>query len=212
MAYQCNSTTCKKRHTCIYGYKNNRKLKYVSIDIETTGLSPENHNILEFAAVLETGAPMAELPVFRRILLWKEVTGSPFALEMNKGLLKQIANYYGKTDYDPKLFCYPDNLGRQFKQWLVEQDIDCYHVTAAGKNFEGFDRRFLDNLKGFNSSICFRHRVLDPVTLYTTINDDVPLGMEECMKRAGVDFNKYMIHSAVDDAKIVIELLRAKGL
>jgi len=69
------------------------KLPYVSIDIETTGLDSDACQTLEIGAVIDDWIrPLDQLPVFRRVLAWEEVTGSPYAMSLNAGLLKLIGN------------------------------------------------------------------------------------------------------------------------
>lgn len=69
------------------------KMPYVSIDIETTGLDPDTCQILEFGAIIDDWkTPINKLPVFRRVLLYEKVSGSPFAMALNASLLKFIAN------------------------------------------------------------------------------------------------------------------------
>lgn len=69
------------------------KLPYVSIDIETTGLDPATCQTLEIGAVLDDWkTPINQLPRFRRVLAYEHVTGSPYAMAMNTGLLKMIGN------------------------------------------------------------------------------------------------------------------------
>jgi hypothetical protein len=69
------------------------KLPYVSIDIETTGLNPETCQTLEVGAVMDDWkSPIDQLPVFRRVFSYDEVSGSPFAMALNANLLKTIAN------------------------------------------------------------------------------------------------------------------------
>ena len=69
------------------------KLPYVSIDIETTGLDPATCQTLEIGAVIDDWArPLDQLPVFRRVLAWEQVAGSPYAMAFNADLLKFIGN------------------------------------------------------------------------------------------------------------------------
>ena len=69
------------------------KLPYVSIDIETTGLEPATCQTLEIGAVIDDWTrPIDELPVFRRVLAWEQVSGSPYAMALNANLLKRIGN------------------------------------------------------------------------------------------------------------------------
>ena len=58
-------------------------MKYVSIDIETTGLDPETCQILQVGAVIEDTQnllPLEELPKFNCIVEHPAYTGSPYAL------------------------------------------------------------------------------------------------------------------------------------
>jgi len=55
----------------------------------------------------------------------------------------------------------------------------------------------------------FRHRVLDPASLYFDPKIDAALpDMKTCMERAGIEGE--VAHTAVHDAKVVIDLLRRK--
>ena len=70
-------------------------MKYVSIDIETTGLNPKEDQILEFGAIIEdTNKQLSflDIPKFRAIFLYERLSGSPFALYMNKNIVKEITN------------------------------------------------------------------------------------------------------------------------
>lgn len=83
-------------------------MKYVSIDIETTGLDPKQDQILEFGAIVEDTneqLPFESIPKFRAIFLYERLSGSPFALYMNKEIIKEIADakkpyleYYESTN------------------------------------------------------------------------------------------------------------------
>ena len=69
------------------------KLPYVSIDIETTGLDPATCQTLEIGAVIDDWTlPLDQLPMFRRVLAWEQVAGSPYAMALNADLLKFIGN------------------------------------------------------------------------------------------------------------------------
>jgi oligoribonuclease len=69
-------------------------MKYVSIDLETTGLETENHQILSIGAVIEdtldTRINVEDLPTFHGVIVHNELTGSPFALNMNRDLIEKI--------------------------------------------------------------------------------------------------------------------------
>ena len=69
-------------------------MKFLSIDIETSALEPENGDVLSFAAVLEDTenlVPVDELPSFYFVFKHDKIKGEPFALNMNKTLIEQIS-------------------------------------------------------------------------------------------------------------------------
>jgi oligoribonuclease len=71
-------------------------MKYVSIDIETTGLDPEKCEILSIGAVIEdtnNPLPLDQLPSFHVAIKRENITGSMFAINMNKDLIETIVNY-----------------------------------------------------------------------------------------------------------------------
>jgi oligoribonuclease (3'-5' exoribonuclease) len=69
-------------------------MKYVSIDIETTGLNPKTDQILSIGLVVEDTLsilPLDDLPKLE-VRIWREkITGDLFAINMNKDLLKLYA-------------------------------------------------------------------------------------------------------------------------
>lgn len=191
-------------------------MKFVSIDIETTGLDPERHQILEFGAVIaDTVAdePEGGWPTFRRVLSWGTIEGQPKALAMNAKLLEEIAE-----DGDD-VISYAE-LETEFGWWLNKNGgyaASSYgainaqltkinsRLVVAGKNFDSFDRRFIERV--FDDGIVeFSRRSLDPAILFLKHDDEVPPGLSECMKRAGMEGT--VPHTAVEDALIVVNLIR----
>ena len=70
-------------------------MKYVSIDIETTGLDPETCQVLQIGAVIEDTEqvlPIDQLPKFNCIVENQSYTGSPYALWLNSNLLKKLGD------------------------------------------------------------------------------------------------------------------------
>ena len=72
-------------------------MKYVSIDIETTGINREKCQVLSIGAVIEdtnNPRPIEELPKFHAAIVGREgLYGEPFALNMNKSLIENIVRY-----------------------------------------------------------------------------------------------------------------------
>lgn len=180
-------------------------MKVVSIDIETTGMDYNNCQVLEFGAIiddLEVVIPSRELPTFRRVIRPPDgiVIGEPYALWMNAGLLKEIC--------DSKDVINRSALGYEFEDWLESNGIDSKRVIPAGKNFASFDMQFLNRMSGFNDFVRFKHRVLDPSILFMEVNDGEPPSIKLCAERAGLDIATYGTHTALEDARLVIDLLR----
>jgi oligoribonuclease len=69
-------------------------MKYISIDIETTGLDSELNDILSIGAIIEDSSnplPYKDCPKFHAAIVREQITGSPFAINMNKSLIESIA-------------------------------------------------------------------------------------------------------------------------
>ena len=194
-------------------------MKYVSIDIETTGLEPGFHQVIEFGAAIEDTEnliPICKLPTFRALIKHNEYTISPFCLRLHKDLLDELTGFQknnpgGWEDYYKEIntyVCMDSALPYLFTGWLKKNGIDpTQKVVVAGKNFNKFD---LPHIKPIlKSSVKFHRRVMDPTTLFTLPTDQEPPNLGECARRAGLEFTGNGYHSAVGDAIMVIELLRA---
>ncbi|MHB8108285.1 MAG: hypothetical protein ACYDH4_12815, partial [Candidatus Cryosericum sp.] len=112
------------------------KMPYLSIDIETTGLDPERHQILEIGAVWDDWTtPVERLPVYHQLVVHPEYHGSAYALGLNAELLKKLANA-SQDCLKPGCVAYG------FSNWLKNHGWDgTTSLTPAGKNFASFDRQ-----------------------------------------------------------------------
>lgn len=75
---------------------NIKKMKYCSVDIETTGLDRDKHQVLSIGAIIEDTElklPYDQIPKFYGIILRHEISGSPRALTMNKEIIEMIGAY-----------------------------------------------------------------------------------------------------------------------
>lgn len=177
---------------------------YVSIDIETTGLDPERCQILEIGVVLDNGGPLDKCPVFHRYLDYGYFKGEAFALQLNAEIFRKLA---GCTDEKDLPIVKPGNVVYQLRDWLATYWIDPKRIPVAGKNFASFDRQFLERLEGFKENLRFNHRTLDPAMLFFDFeNHDWLPDTKKCMQIAGIPGE--VAHTAVDDAKMVIQLIR----
>ena len=71
-------------------------MRYVSIDIETSGLDPEKNKVLSIGAIIEdteNPLPFLECPRFNVIILQNEIVGSPRAISMNQSIISAMGNY-----------------------------------------------------------------------------------------------------------------------
>ncbi len=158
----------------------------VSIDIETTGLDPKKHKVLEIAAVwFEAGVEQ----VVQCYVKQTEVFGNLYALNMNKKAIEQIVKGEGIEESEVADF---------FDSRLPD------FYTIAGCNFANFDLRSLRKL-GWEPN-CY-HRIIDVGNLYwRAIDGDQLPSMQTCLRRAGIPGN--VKHTAIGDARDVLKLIR----
>lgn len=82
-------------------------------------------------------------------------------------------------------------------------------INVAGKNFGTFDKLFLEKLPRWQQLIRIKQRIIDPSILYVDWNKDKELpGLQTCLSKAQIDHT--VSHEALDDAIMVIKLLRKK--
>lgn len=197
-------------------------MKYVSIDIETTGLDLETCQVLSIGAVIEDTnniVPLNELPTFHGAIVSQHIAGQPYALNMNKELIEDIV-YYQTGDEHERFdlerlkgikFYEKEKIVKALKDFLVEngfeEDGEKIYITVAGKNFATFDLKFLERLPRWKQYIKVRQRILDPSILYINWTEDESLpSLGTCKSRANLP--EEVAHDAVEDAKDVILLLR----
>lgn len=116
-------------------------MKYISIDVETTGLEKDRYQILSIGAILEDTEKklgFEEIPKFHAAILHNEITGSPFAINMNKDLIEAIVQYQTAETQDEKndlvqmtgmQFYKEDQVVEGFYRWLCDNDLVDYKFT-----------------------------------------------------------------------------------
>ncbi len=173
-------------------------MEYISIDIETTGLNPEACQVIEIGAISSKG------PTFHCYVKHDIFQGEPYALSMHSEIFRRIAVKAPGYDY-----LKPREVSCAFYKWLKINNIE-QPFTAAGKNFAGFDLRFLRRLPNWEKFIKIRYRVIDPGTLYwwPLIDGAFLPNTELCLTRAGL--NPTVAHTALEDAQAVIDLIEYK--
>lgn len=221
-------------------------MKYISIDIESTGLDPEFNQILSIGAVIEdtlNPLPFEELPKFHAVIKRESVYGSIFALNLNKDLIQAMTDYseartqelkdeveesFGAKFYNEDevvealyQFCYRNGLVDLDPNFInntrktvdgisypiLTSNMPKTYLNCAGKNFAGFDKKFLEKLPRWKQVFSIRSRVLDPGILFVDwINDESIPSLDQCKQRAGIE--GVVTHNAVEDAMDVVMLLR----
>lgn len=192
-------------------------MKLFSIDIETSGLDPENNQILEFGCVyVDTDSPDLRRRFVRRIY-HEEIVGGAFALNMNSRLIAALVE--DNKVYDPE----------EIEQWQPRPNIDeeiaaidehelfwqfeafvrgCVpegKINVVGKNFSGFDLPFLMTSDPRWETL-LRRRVIDPAILYVNPDDEKLPNLTQCMERAdGTEPTAH--HSALADAEDTLNLV-----
>jgi DNA polymerase III alpha subunit (gram-positive type) len=116
---------------------------YCSIDIETTGLDPENNKILSIGVIIEDTTkklPYDELPKFNAIILQRQIVGSPRAITMNAELINIMSDYLEGNDEVKKLldeksgykFYESDSVVKELFDFLYENNVDKKYPNIIG--------------------------------------------------------------------------------
>ena len=122
-------------------------MKYVSIDIETSGLDPENNQVLSIGAIIEdttTKLPLEDCPKFHAIVLQRQITGSPRAITMNAKIIDLMSEYL-EADKE--------------KKEELEQIIDFYETDEIAKAF--FDFLWSNGLGGYTLPLDKEVRIIN---------------------------------------------------
>lgn len=125
-------------------------MKYVAIDIETTGLDPERHDILEVAAIIDdTNDPepflvspdMSNRPNFRAVIIDPdgEYVTTPFCAELHAGLWVEIEQMsdilLGEWDQDVKNIGQGKGSGEPQDATAILQTEGCMYVPHLNTHY-----------------------------------------------------------------------------
>ena len=192
-------------------------MKYVSIDIETTGLDPTKCQVLEIGAIIDDfETPVEALPRFRALIKHKEIHGEPYAMFMHakSGLLESIARIPAlrvaglcNLGLTPETCMFnPTDVVPAFLQFLQHNGIN-EALEPAGKNFFGFDKPFLElNVPNWKSDVKIRHRAIDAGNLFWKPGKEYLPDSKTVKERTGSD--RPVAHTALDDALDVVIAVR----
>jgi len=187
--------------------------RFVSIDIETTGLDENTCDIIEIGAVIDDWLePLEDPPTFHCYLKRGSYKGEPYALSMHPIIFRRIAEEEEGYDYH-----YPNQVAKIFGSWMREngaysmgEDGRYGRANVAGKCFANFDHPFLKKLPDWVEQTRYVRRVLDPGMLYwNPLEDDCLPSLDQCMARAGIE--GIVPHTALEDA-ILTALVIHKGI
>jgi len=177
---------------------------YLALDIETTGLDPDQNQILEIGAVFNNPSErVIDCEAFAMLVNPGTIVGDPFALVMNIDLLQAIADNDGAA--------VPTEAAIDFlMDWLVDirqtYGVDKFHLL--GKNVGGFDLQFLKKVRGWRNDF-FHYRHLEVGSMYAT-----PEGIDGQGELSENVAHAYEIegrqHSALYDARVSLALARHK--
>jgi DNA polymerase III epsilon subunit-like protein len=124
-------------------------MKYISIDIETTGLNPLTCNTLSIGAIIEdtnNPVPYEELPKFHVAILHEELQGSPYAINMNRDLIETIVQYQTAKDQDDKndlvhmtgmQFLKLNEVAQSFNDFLYQNGMIEFNLNEPVRHVNG---------------------------------------------------------------------------
>lgn len=199
-------------------------MRYVSIDLETTGLDPTQDQVLQVALVIEDTSkpevPVEQLPYFECLVSYPEYRGSAFALALNAEILSALAapplappyvkepvEGHRTTLRGREIQVFGSAFCAMLPWWesealtFLELYLGTGKLNVAGKNAAGFDLRFLRQLHKR-----FRHRVIDPGSVFFDDSLECLSFLDELKQRLGLV--GAVSHDALDDARDVIRVLR----
>jgi len=129
-------------------------MKYVSIDIETTGIDNENTQTLSIGLVVEDTVdvkPLKELPQLEIAIVRERIEGEIFAINMNRQLIADILEYkMARTDEERKEieirtgreYMYEEDVAKRIFQFLWENgaldgkfDLTGHMEIVNGKSY-----------------------------------------------------------------------------
>lgn len=209
-------------------------MKYISVDTETTGLNPEQNNILEFCAILDDGSEdINSLPIFHAIIpqpyylvdiycaqlhyrLW------PYLNEAQQCFKELSIGESKESEANPNVRYYLTQPLRLLITGLYHHSVHACatyeHLKQAfnqWRQFYGAEKLSAAG-KNFGSfdkpfldkiGIKFPHRHIDPTYHYIDWdNDTLPPDLKTCLKRAGKA--EIVMHCAYYDAMDIIKLIR----
>lgn len=183
-------------------------MRYVSLDIETTGLEKETCQVLQIAAVIDDlVTPVESLPHFSLFVEHENLIFEPYALKMHmkSGLLNRWFEDARKLSFDASMRKMTNFIRNNYPLGPKEK------YNFAGKNLQGFDIPFLAGLSRLDDDTFLNdisHRVIDPSCGFTDFySDSGVVNLDKAKARAGI-MNGAVTHDALADALDVVRVVR----
>jgi oligoribonuclease (3'-5' exoribonuclease) len=176
-------------------------MNYYSIDIETTGLDPVLHSILEIGIV-----EVIDCQIERTLrIVWvnqEDMVWTPYCLKLHAatGLIDELSSMYK-----------PNTVYAEERETIIEclsNFLPSEKFNIAGKNFGVFDKLFLDEHLDFSRIFKHQRRYLDPAMMYVLKGDSKLPDLDTCLLRA--DIGSGVTHDALQDAMDVATLINKK--
>lgn len=188
-------------------------MKYVSLDIETTGINPKTDQILMVSMVLEDTdvkpLPLVEnLPHLTFFVKHPRYEGNATALNMNAWILEEVSSPPDKRK-NPDIPIIPiQNVEAEMVGWLLGRFGGEMHgkIPVAGKNAAGFDLQFFpDQLQRW-----FHYSVIDAGSVLIDWSEPRVKSLATLVKEYASEQSsfKFNAHNAHHDAMVVISCLR----
>jgi hypothetical protein len=119
-------------------------MKYVSIDIETSGLDSQKHSVLSIGAVIEDTRkklPFLECPRFNAIILQNEIVGSPRALGMNSSIIDSMGRYLESNEETRKKLELAESgvYGGGYQFWEKDEVVKAFYSFLWSNGFSALD-------------------------------------------------------------------------
>jgi len=170
-------------------------MKYVSVDLETTGLDPNKCQITMASFIVEDTShpevPVLALPHCTYMINHDVYNFEPTALKMTAHLF--INSRWSSVNYD--------SWKRIVEDFLCLH-VGTYNVQLAGKNIGGFDSKFLP--KEILQRCSYRY--IDAGSVLIDWSKDKVESLSKLKERLGLGSG--VSHDAYDDAIDVIKILR----
>ena len=181
-------------------------MKYLSIDVETSGLDPNKHQMIEFAAVMEDtekDIPIDELPRFRALILQPsgDYNLNTYCVQMHQVLFKEIDKHskalnsvtpYRGMDWNGKYnWAYDANLN-----W--DGSTDGYsNVKSVMVNILAYPDSFMDQFKLWLGNVEYSGNILPAGKNFYAFDWNF---IKPFAQKAGVRFH----HRSLDPAPLFV--------